>query len=145
MSEKQDLLRPAAGCDSIFTLSTRQKHYARPFEGQLCPIISTKRAPSRMQLLANGGSVYWIINSRIQARQLILGHEMVDDPAGGTRCHIYLDPALYRTQSYPQRAFQGWRYLDPTRIPPDIGLYEEGTEEDIPPEMEADLRELGLF
>lgn len=145
MREKQHLLRPAAGCDSLFTLFSRQKCYSSLFEGQICPIISTKRAPTRMDALTQGGSVYWIINSRIQARQFIVGSEMVDDPAGGTRCQIYLDPQLYRTQSYPQRAFQGWRYLDPTRAPPDVGPYEGEAEEDIPPEMEADLRELGLL
>lgn len=143
------LLRPAAGCDSLYTLSQRQRRFRAPMEkgGRPTPIISTKRKPARDDQLLKGGSVYWIIKRAIQARQSIIGIDMIDDPNGGTRCLIYLDEELMRTEPYPQKPFQGWRYLETSNAPPDLGLYVPGDaeEDDVSPEMLAALKETGLI
>jgi len=40
------------------------------------------------------------------------------------------------------QAFQGWRYLEPARAPPDLS---SGDSADLPPEMAAELKRLGLL
>ena len=40
------------------------------------------------------------------------------------------------------RIFQGWRYLEVKDAPPDIGA---GDASDMPAELAAELRELGIF
>jgi hypothetical protein len=40
------------------------------------------------------------------------------------------------------KAFQGWRYLDPERAPPDLS---HGDTADMPAEMAAELKRLGLL
>ena len=139
------LLRPAAGCDSLFSLSKRQKRFTARYDGQTVPLISTKRKPTRSDELKRGGSVYWIIKRVIQARQLILDAEIVETQNEGSRCFIYLDPQLVRTTPYPHKPFQGWRYLEPHKAPKDIGEYMGEDDSDIDPQMESELRELGLL
>ncbi len=141
-----NLLRPAVGCDSLYALSQKSPAYLREFEGKTCPIISTKRKPTREAELLRDGSVYWIIKRTIQGRQNIKAMEMVDDPNGGQRCIIYLESQIIRTEPFPQKAFQGWRYLKGSDAPKDIGVYSgEEDEEEVPVEMMGDLRELGLL
>lgn len=141
-----NLLRPAAGCESLYHLSQRQMHFRAQFEGKNYPIISTKRKPVRESELLRGGSVYWIIKRTIQARQSIISMNMIDDPNGGQRCIIFLDPQIVRTDPFPQKAFQGWRYFKGSDAPKDIGDYSgEEDEEEVPVEMMDDLRELGLL
>ena len=140
-----NLLRPAAGCDSLFALSQRQKRFTSTLDGQLVPLISTKRKPTRSDELKKGGSVYWIIKRVIQARQFILESEIVETKTEGSRCFIYLDPQLIRTNPVPHKPFQGWRYLEPHKAPKDIGEYLGEEDSNIDPEMEKELRELGLL
>lgn len=140
------LLRPAAGCESLYHLSQRQIRFCRDFEGKNHPVISTKRKPVRENELLRGGSVYWIIKRAIQARQEIKAMTMIDDPNGGERCLIFLEPQLIRTEPFPHKPFQGWRYFKPSDAPKDLGLYSgEEDEDEIPQEMYDDLREMGLL
>ena len=57
---------------------------------------------------------------------------------------VRLAPALVRTRLNPQRPIQGWRYLEAVDAPPDLGLGDADTGE-MPAEMVAELRELGLL
>lgn len=103
----------------------------------------TRHRPRRTEELLDGGSIYWVIGGRIRARQRLVGFESEQDPERGTICLFMLDPALVPTEPWPHRAFQGWRYLDPKDAPPDRPA---GTgEADMPEEMIAELRELGLL
>jgi hypothetical protein len=53
-----------------------------------------------------------------------------------------LDREIVLTRSQPRRAFQGWRYLVPADAPADLAA---GDVAGLPPEMRAELAELGLL
>ncbi len=96
-----------------------------------------------MTELIAGGSMYWVIKGCVRARQCILGVE--DGIEGETRsgCGLVLDPILVRTQMIPWKPFQGWRYLEGGNAPVDITS--ESPELELPAEMAAELRNLGLL
>ncbi len=104
--------------------------------------ITTRNVPKRTEELLDGGSVYWIIGGQFRARQRALKVERLEDDNGRGYCNIYLDAEVVVTQPYPRRAHQGWRYLDPADAPPDL---KEGDTADLPPEMAAELKDLGLI
>ena len=103
----------------------------------------TRHAPRRADELLAGGSMYWVIKGRISARQRLIGFETDKDEEGRKVCFIMLDPELIPTAPRRHRAFQGWRYFPGTDVPPDQPKRQG--EEDFPPEMAAELRELGLL
>ena len=103
----------------------------------------TRHAPRRAEELLDGGSMYWVIKGRVAARQRLIGFEKETDEEGRKFCFIQLDPELVPTASRRHRAFQGWRYLKADDAPPDQPKRQ--SEEDFPPEMAAELRELGLL
>ena len=103
----------------------------------------TRHAPRRAEELLDGGSIYWVIKGRVAARQRLIGFEKETDEEGRKFCFIQLDPELVPTASQRHRAFQGWRYLKADDAPPDQPKRQG--EEDFPPEMAAELRELGLL
>jgi len=100
--------------------------------------------PRRAVELLDGGSIYWVIKGLIQARQSLLGIERVTDSEGKPSTLLILDPTLVRTAARPQRIFQGWRYLSGADAPADLAEGDEGLE-NMPPEMLAELRSLGLI
>ena len=85
-----------------------------------------------------------MIRGRIQARQEILAIEQEIDSDGRSYAVLVLRPELIRTFPRDQRAFQGWRYLEARDAPEDLPENEEKNG-GIPPEMAAELRELGLL
>ena len=103
----------------------------------------TRNTPRRAEELLDGGSIYWIIKGAIRARQCVRELEPVTDDEGIRRCRLILDPALAETVAWPRRPFQGWRYLDPADAPPDLA--DAGSDAEMPPEMAAELRALGLI
>ena len=103
---------------------------------------TTRMIPRRQDELLGGGSLYWVIKGQILCRQLLLEIRPFTDTDGINRCRLMLDPKLVETQIQPRRAFQGWRYLKPEDAPADLP---EGVATDLPPEMRAELAELGLL
>lgn len=103
----------------------------------------TRHKPRREAELLAGGSLYWVIRRRIQARQSLLGFEEAVDEEGTRRCRILLDPTLVETAPYPHRPFQGWRYLRPEDAPADRAG--GSADDDMPEEMVVELRALGLL
>ena len=103
----------------------------------------TRHAPRRAEELLDGGSMYWVIKGRVAARQRWIGFKKKTDEEGRKFCFIQLDPELVPTASRRHRAFQGWRYLKADDAPPDQPKRQG--EEDFPPDMAAELRELGLL
>lgn len=106
----------------------------------------TRSWPKRADELLVGGSLYWIIKGVMQARQRIIGFEEhpAEDPDDKPRCKILLEPEVIRTQAWPHRPFQGWRYLKPSEAPPDLNE-QAGGDDQLPPELAAELRNIGVL
>lgn len=105
----------------------------------------TRNFPKRAAELTDGGSIYWVIGGVILVRQRILDITQDTDPEDGTpSTALVLDPTLVRVEARAQRAFQGWRYLDPKDAPADLTAREGDTAE-MPEAMRRELAALGLL
>lgn len=105
---------------------------------------ATFQTPKRQTDLMDGGSLYWVIKGAIQARQALTGFDEGHRADGSRCCLILLDPELVAVRPVPRRAFQGWRYLDATDAPADLGP--PGKElSAMPPELRRELAELCLL
>lgn len=105
----------------------------------------TRHMPRRRDEVLDGGSIFWVIRGFIRARQRIVDLVETTNGEGKPACAIVLDPALIRTTLEPFRPFQGWRYLDVARAPGDASATaDDGDVNQLPPEMAAELRDLGL-
>lgn len=102
----------------------------------------TRLTPRRRDELLAGGSLYWVIRGHIRVRQRLMGIHPVSGPEGMPRCGLELEPVLIETEWQPRRPFQGWRYLDAKDAPADLG---RGKGADLPPELRAELAQLGLI
>ena len=103
----------------------------------------TRHMPRRSVELLCGGSIYWVIKGAIRVRQGLRDFEVLNGEDKGRRCRIILDPNLVPTDQWPRRPFQGWRYLEGDDAPADLLPGEGG--DDMPPELIAELRALGLW
>ena len=139
------LIKMAAGIGSIEELETRQ-HQLRCQSHELVHV--TRFFPKRRDeiLLPNGknGSLYWVFQGHVQARQEIADFSEVQGETGFVRCGIVLKGPLISVERLRHRAFQGWRYLDPTAAPRDLAERGE-TYGDMPDGMRRDLEELCLI
>ncbi len=103
----------------------------------------TRHYPRRADEILDGGSIYWVVKGFVRVRQRIVRLERWASEERGRFCRIHLDPALVRTELQPRRPHQGWRYLETADAPPDAP--EGAVPEEPPPEMAAELRNLGLL
>ena len=104
--------------------------------------VFTRNTPRRAEELV-GGSLYWVVRGVIRCRQELVGFdEDFDKEEARKYCKIKLKRTLIPTAPQACRAFQGWRYLKPEDAPPDRSKGDTG---DMPPEMAAELRKLGLL
>ncbi|MDA0241694.1 MAG: DUF1489 domain-containing protein [Proteobacteria bacterium] len=143
------LLRMAVGIESLDHLRDRQAERMAQSpggKGKARLLTYTRNVPKRADELIADGSIYWVVKRFVRVRQKILSIEPITTEEGRRRCQIELDPTLVRTELHPHKAFQGWRYLRLEDAPPDQkeGAEAEG-DEDIPAEMAAELRNLGLL
>ncbi len=104
---------------------------------------TTRMVPTRRDELLDGGSLYWVIKGKIQARQHLLDISPFTDEAGVKRCDLVLEPRLILTQYQPKRPFQGWRYLKAEDAPGDIRV--GGDVQNMSDSMRRDLTELCLI
>lgn len=104
---------------------------------------TTRMIPKRSAELLDGGSLYWVIKGRVQARQRLVDIRPFTDTSGISRCDLVLEPKVVPTQWQPRRAFQGWRYLKPEDAPADLGL--GGGVQALPAHLRNELAELGLL
>lgn len=104
----------------------------------------TRMFPKRRDELLDGGSLYWVIKGVIQVRQTLLDIREHKGADGVRRCDLILRPTLTLTAHQPKRAFQGWRYLKDSETPRDLSDV-GGAGDDLPPELRAELAELGLL
>lgn len=142
------LVKLAVGIENVSQLRERQKQRVaeRKAAGEPGILrILTRNTPRRGdEIVADGGSLYWVVKGRVLVRQAITGFESAIARDGSTRCAILLDRRLIRVRPRRSRPFQGWRYLEAADAPPDLPAGEE-PENEPPPEMAEDLRELGLI
>lgn len=109
-------------------------------EGKIVHV--TRNKPRRAEELLDGGSIYWIIKGVMVARQQIIDLAEAQRLDGTPACGIVLAPEIIPVAPTKMRIFQGWRYLEVADAPPDIGA---GGEADMPSELVAELRDLGIF
>lgn len=140
------LIKLSVGVESVAHLATIQERRLRDARRSgLGDRLwhQTRHMPRRAEELLDGGSIYWVIKGAIRARQPVRELEPVTDEEGTRRCRLILVPGLTETIAWPRRPFQGWRYLEPADAPPDIA--DAGGDAEMPPEMAAELRALGLI
>ncbi len=104
----------------------------------------TRMTPRRGEELVPGGSIFWVIQRRIQARQPLAALEPVTGEDGIARCALILEPVLYRTVHRPRRPFQGWRYLTVEDAPADTDTSADMLA-DMPEDMREELERMGLI
>lgn len=141
-----NLIKLCVGIDSIDHLKTAQ--IARRQQAQSAGLgdrlwHQTRHMPRRATELLDGGSMYWVIKGAIRVRQRLREFETLNGEDKGRRCRIVLDPELVPTDQWPRRPFQGWRYLEGEDAPAD--LTPGANADDMPPELIAELRALGLW
>ena len=102
----------------------------------------TRNRPRRAEELLDGGSIYWIIKGVMTARQAIIDFVEAQRADGSPACGIVLSPEIVTVAPTRMRIFQGWRYLEVADAPIDVGM---DIDENMPSELVAELRELGIF
>lgn len=142
------LRKLVVGIGDIQELVDVNRNRVIDYHGQAAIPVWTRHKPRREDEL-RGGSLYRIIKNRVQCRQQILGLETIIDDENGKYCLIMVDPEVIQTVSIAHRPFQGWRYFENADVPADRGVFrgEDSTQqgEEIPPEMEEELRQSGLL
>lgn len=105
--------------------------------------VYTRNMPRRAEELLDGGSLYWVVRGVIRARQELVGFdEDFDKEEARKYCKIKVKRTIIPTSPQACRAFQGWRYFEDDRVPPDRASGDTG---DMPEEMAAELKRLGLL
>ena len=102
--------------------------------------LTTRYMPKRYANMA-GGSLYWIHAGAIAGRSPLLG--FMENGQG--KHWIRLAPLLIPVRAVPRRAHQGWRYLEDTDAPPDLGDVEADGRDTMPTRMLGELTKLGLI
>ena len=114
-----NIVKLAVGINSISELRSKQE-FKRKKYGNNNHI--TRLFPKKHIEIKNGGSMLWVINGFISARQDIKDKKKVEHDNGIKYCHIILDKKLIETQVIKYRPFQGWRYLNMEKSPKDLSL-----------------------
>ena len=133
------LKKLSVGSETLESLIIRQKQVLDAGRPLLHP---TRNWPRRKDELLDGGSLYWIIKGQMVARQPITEFVEISQPDSKPRCGIVLASGLIPVWPRKVRIFQGWRYLETKDAPPDIGADDAC---DMPAELAAELRDLGIF
>ena len=139
------LIKLAVGVDDLAHMKVVQAARRRQRrQGPRSPHwVYTRYTPRRAEELLDGGSLYWVVRGVIRCRQELVGFdEDFDREEARKYCRIKVKRTLVRTAPQACKAFQGWRYLEPDRAPPDLSRGDTG---DMPDEMAAELKRLGLL
>jgi len=142
-----NIIKLVVGADDLEDFYQFQQMSVFDYDGVPANACNTRYKPKQAdEILATGGSLYRVIKNKIMCRQKIIGFEAIETPDKGSQCAIITDHDIIQTIIKPKRPFQGWRYFKPSDAPKDRGLYTGGGEfEEIPPEMEDELRDAGLL
>ncbi len=140
------IIKLVVGVEDLDHFLEIQKASIVDYNGQPANTVWTRFKPKRSTEVLDGGSIYRVIKNKIQCRQKILGFEMAETKEKGTQCLIMVEPSIIQTISTPRRPFQGWRYFEPAAVPRDRGVYlGDGQREEVPQDMEDELRDAGLL
>lgn len=133
------LLKVAVGIESL-------DHFRQRMKARRTKTFThyTRHMPKRAEEVLAGGSLYWIVKGYIAARCPIVGLEEAVLENKGPHCGIVMKTELIPVLPLPRRPHQGWRYLEAEDAPPDITALGKGAAE-MPPELMAELRSLGLL
>ena len=135
------LQKLAVGVPSVEAFEARVE--ARLAAGQGMQVW-TRSLPKRAADIVEDGSLFWVVAGLLAVRQRVLAIEE-DSYDDGSRCaRIDVEPVLIRVSPRPVRPFQGWRYLEPVKAPPDLQQAEASGLDRLPPEVLRQLRELCL-
>ena len=104
----------------------------------------TRNTPRLAAEVLDGWSIFWVIKGVMCARQPITELRSMQRADGKPACGIVLAPEIIAVEPLRVRIFQGWRYLETKDTPVDIPVGEDAGET-MPPELVAELRELGLL
>ena len=137
------LIKLCVGARSIADLERWQKRRAAERKknggtGQILHI--TRMRPKRADELLAGGSLYWVINGQVAARQRLIALKHVTRE-GVPHCALVLDRKIIPTTPRKHRPFQGWRYLIAEDAPCDL----KGAKSALPERLRTELTELGLL
>ena len=129
------------GSTGIDSLAAWQRSLVED-RGAPFPYHVTRMFPRRAEEILNGGSIFWVIQGFITARQKVVGLEPVTGADGVGRCRFDLDPELVPTMKIAKRPFQGWRYLKVEDAPADAPHSDEQNGQ---AELVQELADLGLL
>ncbi len=129
------LSKVAFGAQSLDHLAERLA--VRAAEGPL--FLTTRYLPKRHAEIAGLGSLFWILKHQLVARSPIIGF----GEAAEGKVAILLGMPLVAVRPIPKRAHQGWRYLEASDAPVDLGVGESG--ETLPAGLARDLAALALL
>lgn len=140
------LIKLCVGVGSVEELESYREeraHWWGADYGEDVHVHRTRMMPRQAGDIAGQGSLYWVIAGQIACRQPILRLAAATNSQGQSCCDIIMAPDIVRTVPRPKRPFQGWRYLKPGDAPPDLPAGQGA--DDLPPELAAELAELGLL
>lgn len=101
------------------SLEAFEERVARRRESGQRMQVWTRSFPKRAAEVIESGSLYWVVAGLLSARQRVLAIEE-DRYDDGSKCaRIDVEPVLIRVSPRPVRPFQGWRYLEGAKAPPD--------------------------
>lgn len=133
------LLKIAVGIESL-------DHFRQRMKARKTKTFThyTRHMPKRAEEVLAGGSLYWIVKGYIAVRCPIVRLEEAVLENKGPHCGIVMKTELIPVLPQPRRPHQGWRYLEADDAPPDLKTLGKGAAE-MPPELMAELRSLGLL
>ena len=131
-------------CVGIETVEQLEQSVARRLERGAPLRHDTRMMPKRRDEILEGGSLYWVIKGRLQVRQAIVDITQEADETGRSFARLHLGPDLVRVMPRAHRPFQGWRYLEAANAPEDLAAG-ANMADDLPAEMQAELRALGIL
>jgi hypothetical protein len=136
-----NLIKLAVGVDDLAHLAQVEKERKRE-RGRYG--FFTRNMPKRADELLDGGSIYWVIKGQVRVRQLLKKFHPKEDEEGRGYVIVEYDRALVPVIPRRHRPFQGWRYLEGKDAPRDLPKGHKGDDE-LPPSLAEELRELGLL
>lgn len=135
------LVKLAVGVPSLEAFEARVQDRRKAGHGMQ---VWTRSLPKRAADVLGEGSLYWVVTGLLAARQRVLAIEEDRYDDGSRCCRIEVEPILTRVAPIPMRPFQGWRYLERAKAPPDLQDAEAFGLDGLPPEVFRQLRELCL-